>query len=230
MNAGAIRGPDDPGRLDGAPLIRILRERFPGQVAAISSFGAEAAVLLDLVASVDPALPILSVDTGRLFPETVAYRETLRRHFALTDLRVIAPEPAEVLRRDPDDGLWWTDPDACCALRKVHPLAKAIAGFTVLIDGRKRFHGDGRAALSTVERSGVLLKAAPLATWSQERVERSFIERDLPRHPLLPLGYRSIGCRSCTEPVAEGAPLRAGRWSARGKTECGIHTTPWFGT
>lgn len=218
------------GALDGEELLHSLLRVFPGSTAVMSSFGAESAVLLDLVARVKPDLPILTIDTGRLFPETIAYRDMLVARLGLTGLRLLKPDPAAALAEDADGELWFRDPDACCALRKVAPLKAGAAGFTVLIDGRKRFHGNERATISTVQWARGIIEASPLATWDEARIERAFVERDLPRHPLVARGIRSIGCLPCTSPVGEGDSVRAGRWSGRGKTECGIHTTNWTRT
>jgi phosphoadenosine phosphosulfate reductase len=214
--------------LYGKDLIRALISAYPGKVAATSSFGAEAAVLLDLVAQVDPSIPVLTVDTGCLFDETKEYRNRLVRHLGLLDVRIITPEPRQLTSRDPDNSLWWTDADACCQVRKVEPMAWASRDFKVLIDGRKRFHGKDRSDLSAVIVWGVKLKAAPLADYSEDDIERAFEERKLPRHPLVAAGYRSIGCEPCTSPVALGEPVRSGRWAGKAKTECGLHKSPWL--
>jgi phosphoadenosine phosphosulfate reductase len=208
------------GHLEGRALIAEAARRFAGGLAAISSFGAESAVLLDLVAQVDAALPVLFVDTCELFDETLAYRDTLVRHLGLTNVRAVRPTPDE--RAEAED-LWRTDPDRCCHLRKVAPLARAMAPFSALIDGRKRAHGFERATLSAFEAGGRIVKISPLWSWTAERIEACFVARRLPRHPLVAQNYRSIGCWPCTRPVAPGEPARAGRWAGSVKTECGIH-------
>jgi phosphoadenosine phosphosulfate reductase len=209
------------GTLDGRALIAAVAAAYPGRTAVISSFGAEAAVLLDLVAQVDPSLPVFFIDTDELFDETHAYRETLVRHLGLADLRIVRPDPADLAAAAE---LWRTDADACCRLRKVLPFERARLGFDLLIDGRKRLHGGTRENLHAIEagEDGVI-KVSPLATWSMERIEAAFEERDLPRHPLVAQGYRSIGCWPCTRPVVPGEPIRAGRWAGSAKSECGLH-------
>ena len=120
--------------------------------------------------------------------------------------------------------MWRTDADRCCHLRKVAPLAKAVEGFEALIDGRKRLHGGGRATLPVIQADLTgMIKISPLVDWTQDAIEDAFRQRDLPRHPLLAQGYRSVGCWPCTRPVATGEEPRAGRWAGAGKTECGIH-------
>jgi phosphoadenosine phosphosulfate reductase len=198
-----------------------LRER----IAVVSSFGAESALLLSVVAEIDPSIPVIFLETGKHFPETLAYRDELTATLGLTDVRDIVP-PAQSLREnDPDGELWYYDPDACCALRKVAPLAHALAPFDAWISGRKRFQAATRAALPLVERDGTRLKLNPLADWDAERVRRELARRKLPQHPLVAQGYPSIGCAVCTRSVAAGEDSRAGRWSGSGKVECGIHST-----
>lgn len=214
---------DTLARLDGKALIAATVHAFPGRVAVTSSFGAESAVLLDLVAQVDPALPVVFLDTGELFDETLDYRYALERRLGLSNVVVVRPTESE--RTEAED-LWRTDPDRCCHLRKVLPLARAVAGYDVLIDGRKRAHGFDRDALPTVQVSGAVVKVSPLATWSEQQVEAAFAARSLPRHPLVGQGYRSVGCWPCTRPTKPGEPARAGRWAGSAKTECGIHTVP----
>jgi len=209
------------GHLDGTDLIAAIAAAYPRRIAAISSFGAEAAVLLDLVAQVERSLPVFFIDTGELFDETHAYREELVRRLGLLDVRTVRPDPADAAIAEE---LWQDNADACCHLRKVRPFERVRTGFDVLIDGRKRLHGGKREHLHSIEagEDGVI-KVSPLATWSIDRIEAVFGERNLPRHPLVAQGYRSIGCWPCTRPVAPGEPIRAGRWAGSAKTECGIH-------
>lgn len=212
---------DAYGHLGGAELISAMAAEYPGRLGIISSFGAEAAVLLDLVAQVDPGLPVMFIDTGELFDETHEYRETLVDLLGLTNVRIIRPDPEDLKRAE---DLWRTDPDLCCNLRKVRPFDRVRTGFEVLVDGRKRFHGETRGRLQPVEagEDGVI-KVSPLAEWTPEDIEAAFEQRHLPRHPLVAQGYRSIGCWPCTRAIAPGEPVRAGRWAGSAKTECGIH-------
>ncbi|MGE5548632.1 MAG: phosphoadenylyl-sulfate reductase [Solirubrobacterales bacterium] len=210
------------GHLGGTELIAaMVGEAFPGKIAVTSSFGAESAVLLDLVAQVDPSVPVIFLDTNELFDETIAYRDELKRRLGLTDVRVVRPNAEELAEAEE---LWRLDPDRCCALRKVLPMARATRDFDALIDGRKRAHGFGREALHSIEQAGAVVKIAPLADWSEQQIADAFTSRDLPRHPLVAQGYRSIGCWPCTRPVEPGQPARAGRWAGKAKSECGIHT------
>lgn len=209
---------------DALGLLRaMIRDEFPGRIALVSSFGADAAVLLHLVAQVDPATPVLFLDTGQHFALTRAYRQALTRHVGLTDVRDIAPDAAALAAEDPNRDLWRRDPDACCHLRKVVPLERALAGFDAWITGRKRYQGAARAALPPVEAEAGRIKVNPLWDWSAADIEAHYVAHALPRHPLVAQGYPSIGCRPCTRAVAAGEDARAGRWAGTGKTECGIH-------
>ena len=216
------------GDLDAAALLDVMIGReFPGRIALISSFGAESAVLLDMVAGIDPATPVIFLDTGKLFGETLAYRDTLVARLRLIDVRSVRPAPLTLDTHDPDGDLWRRDPDACCALRKVAPLADALAGFDAWITGRKRYHGAQRTALDAIEAVDGRIKINPLADWSATRIEAEIAARGLPRHPLQELGYASIGCVTCTRRPLPGEAARDGRWAGLAKTECGIHRAPW---
>ena len=217
-------------RLGNATPARVLaaaaRDLFPGRVAVVSSFGAESAVLLHLVATVDRATPVLFVDTGRHFDETLRYRETLVAHLGLTDLRVVGPSVGEANRLDPDLSRATWDPDGCCAFRKVAPLRRALVDFDAWISGRKRFQADTRQALGVFEADAPHIKINPLASWSAADLAAYASDHRLPAHPLVARGYLSIGCAPCTTPVRPGEDVRAGRWRALDKIECGMHRPP----
>lgn len=205
-------------------LRAVLGNHMLGDVAIVSSFGAESAALLHLVASVDPAIPVLFLDTGRHFPETLAYRDEVAALLGLKDLRILHPDPEALAKRDATELRWSYDPDGCCEIRKVIPLEKALAGFDATITGRKAFQAKTRNALPRFELDGDRLKLNPLASWTREDLEAYFAAHDLPRHPLVEKGYPSIGCAPCTSMVKPGEDPRAGRWRGWEKTECGIHT------
>ena len=214
------------GELEGLALLRAaLTGPLAGRFAMVSSFGAESAVLLDMVATVDRRTPVIFLDTGKLFPETLAYRDTLVAWLGLEDVRSIRPEPEDLARHDPDGSLWQSEPDMCCHIRKTEPLDRALAGFVGWINGRKRFQGGTRASLPSLETDPVTgqLKLNPLAGWSLEDVRTYRRLRQLPLHPLVARGYPSIGCLPCTRPAAASEPVRAGRWWQLDKSECGIH-------
>jgi phosphoadenosine phosphosulfate reductase len=205
-------------------LEHALRDPDVGEIALVSSFGAESVVLLHMVSVMRPSLPVLFIDTEMLFPETLDYQRRVAERLGLTDVRVIRAARAELALEDPEGTLHRDDPDACCALRKTRPLERALEGFDGWITGRKRFQGGARAALEFFEAEGdVRLKVNPLAHWGREDVQDYIVNNRLPRHPLVAKGYRSIGCMPCTTPVAADEDERAGRWRGRAKTECGIH-------
>jgi phosphoadenosine phosphosulfate reductase len=197
---------------------------FEGRLAVVSSFGAESAVLLHLAAGVDPDIPVLFLDTGMLFGQTLDYRRKLALRLGLTDVRDLRPRFEDLATTDPNADLWRRDTDACCHIRKVIPLDTALEGFEAWITGRKRFHGGDRVRLPVVEETGGRLKFNPLANWSKADLDAYAQIHDLPAHPLVAQGFPSIGCWPCTEAVEDGADVRAGRWAGSQKTECGIHT------
>lgn len=195
-----------------------------GKLALVSSFGTESAVLIAYMAEVDPSIPVVFLDTGWLFEETLAYRDTLTRQLGLTDVRTIHPDEGRLAELDGDRDLWFSDPDACCRIRKVEPLARALAGFDGWMNGRKRYQGGVRAAIPVVERDGARLKFNPLANLDRADVEAAHRRFRLPEHPLVAKGFNSVGCMPCTSRAAPDEDARAGRWRGRAKTECGIHT------
>ncbi|WP_291862218.1 phosphoadenylyl-sulfate reductase [Bradyrhizobium sp.] len=209
-----------PAEVIAAALQTVVRERL----AVVSSFGTESAALLKVMADVDPAIPVVFLDTGWLFEETLAYRDTLIAALGLRDVRSINPLDGTLSREDPDRELWFSDPDACCRIRKVEPLARALAPFSAWINGRKRFHGGLRADIAVVETDGIRLKFNPFANVSREEIEAIYRLANLPPHPLAASGYRSVGCMPCTSRTSADEDVRAGRWRGRAKTECGIHT------
>jgi phosphoadenosine phosphosulfate reductase len=230
----AQTAPDIPS---AAELDRALRQATPAEVIAaavktvgrehlalVSSFGTESAALLKVMADVDPAIPVVFLDTGWLFEETLTYRDTLIAILGLRDVRSVKPAEEALTREDPDRELWFSDPDACCRIRKVEPLKRALAPFSAWINGRKRFQGGLRADIPVVEQDGVRLKFNPFANTSREAIEAIYASAKLPPHPLAASGYLSVGCMPCTSRTSPDEDVRAGRWRGRAKTECGIHT------
>jgi phosphoadenosine phosphosulfate reductase len=207
-----------------AVLERALSDPQVGRIALVSSFGAESVVLLHLVSIMDRNLPVLFIDTEMLFAETLAYQLELTERLRLTNVQTIRARREDIFLRDNESVLHLHDPDACCALRKVEPLQRALAGFDAWITGRKRYQGTTRAALDFFEAEGeVRLKINPLVHWSAADMQEYITENRLPRHPLVARGYPSIGCAPCTTRVSDGEDPRAGRWRDLSKEECGIH-------
>jgi phosphoadenosine phosphosulfate reductase len=209
-----------PAEVIAAALRAVGRDRL----ALVSSFGTESAALLKVMADVDPAIPVIFLDTGWLFEETLAYRDTLIAALGLCDVRSIKPSEDALTREDPDRELWFSDPDACCRIRKVEPLARALKPFDAWINGRKRFQGGARAEIAVVEEDGEKLKFNPFANVSREEIEAIYKLSKLPAHPLVASGYLSVGCMPCSSRTSPDEDARAGRWRGRAKTECGIHT------
>ena len=204
-------------------LHAVLVEGVAGRIAVVSSFGTESAVLLHLVSQIAPDAPVLFLDTGKMFPETLAYRDELVAHLGLTGLRNIQPDADTIAKRD-ETGLRWSyDPDGCCEIRKVIPLESALADFDASLTGRKGFQATTRADLPRFEFEKGRLKVNPLIDWTKQDLERWFEANGLPRHPLEAQGYLSIGCAPCTSVVKPGEDPRAGRWRGWNKVECGIH-------
>lgn len=204
-------------------LADLLCRVFPGRIALVSSFGIESAVLLHLVSRIDRAAPVIFLETGRLFSETLHYRDALVDRLGLSDVRSVRPDAGTLASADPAGTPWQSDPDLCCWHRKVEPLDEALAGFPASITGRKRFQGGMRSALPLIEREGDRVKVNALASWSAKQLNGYMAEHGLPRHLLDAQGHRSLGCAPCKRLAAPGADPRAGRWAGRGKTERGIH-------
>ncbi len=202
-----------------------VRREFPnGEIALVSSFGAESAALLALVAEVDPATPVLFVETRMLFAETLDYQQRIADRLGLTGVRVVRPDPSDLAASDPEDRLHLSDPDGCCRIRKVAPLERALGPFEAWITGRKRAQSRAREGMALFETDAAgRIKLNPLADWSVAEVRAAMRARGLPPHPLVNQGFPSIGCRPCTTPVEVGEDPRAGRWRGTAKSECGIH-------
>ncbi len=210
--------------IDARALLRLaIEDLYKGRIALVSSFGADSAVLLHMVSTIDKAIPVIFVDTKQLFPETLDYRDGLIQHLGLTSVRTHAPDKAMLAAEDPENFLWASDPDRCCDIRKVAPLGGPLDEFEAWITGRKQFQSNTRAALPFFEAEGERVKVNPLAGWSATKVLEYIEQHQLPKHSLVAKNYLSIGCMPCTSPVRPGEDARAGRWRGRGKVECGIH-------
>ncbi|OCC25185.1 phosphoadenosine phosphosulfate reductase [Croceicoccus estronivorus] len=208
-------------------LRAVLLDGVAGRIALVSSFGAESSVLLHMASRIDPAATVLFLETGKHFPETLDYRNELAELLGLTNVQDLTPDPADIAAKD-ESGLRWSwDPDGCCDIRKVLPLANALASYDASITGRKAFQSATRADLPLFELdtsdSAGRLKVNPLISWDKAALDAYMTEHDLPRHPLVEQGYPSIGCSPCTSKVAPGEDPRSGRWKGWDKTECGIH-------
>lgn len=216
------------GMFDEMDALGVLRyavsDVLPGDVAIVSSFGADSAVLLHMVAQVDPSMPVYFLETGKHFAETLDYVETLKRQLGLINVHAVHPNPNDVARFDPRGDLWETDPDSCCHIRKTEPLEPVTEQYGGWVTGRKRYQTAERGVLPHFElTSDDRIKVNPLAHFTDADVVEYRQKHNLPEHPLYAKGYKSIGCAPCTSVVAEGEDPRAGRWRGFNKQECGIH-------
>ena len=210
--------------LEGDALVASLHHEFGDRLALVSSFGAESVVLLHMAACVDQSIPVIFLDTGKHFWQTGYYRSKIIDLLGLKDVRIIRPQASDVAVLDPQGTLSATDPDACCDIRKVRPLERALQGFDAVLSGRKRYHGEGRERLATVSLDGKgRVKGEPLAGYDATAIAKYMKDHDLPPHPLMEQGYFSIGCADCTKAGGSASDPRTGRWAGQDKTECGIH-------
>ncbi len=203
-------------------LRAMIEDEFPGKIAVVSSFGAEAAVLLYLVSKIDRSIPVVFLETGMHFPQTLSYRDRISNLLNLTDVRSVTPDPEDIAQHDPDGSLWQWDTDKCCHFRKVVPLDHALGNFDAWINGRKQIHGGSRVRLPRIEAGGSLVKVNALAHWTRKEIDAAFDESGLPSHPLVERDFLSVGCWPCTRQT-KGPEPRSGRWADSDKDECGIH-------
>jgi phosphoadenosine phosphosulfate reductase len=213
------------GRLEAEEIVEMAVGYFAsrGGIAAVSSFGADSAVLLNMIAKVDRGLPVIFLDTGKHFEETLSYRDQLAEDLGLSNLVIMKPREAALAEFDPDGTLHKRDADLCCEIRKVEPMARAVAPFAAWMTGRKRFQSETRAKMPVFEAVGTRIRINPLAHWTTADQAAYMRASGLRENPLVAFGYLSIGCFPCTEPVKPGDDPRSGRWAGQAKTECGIH-------
>lgn len=221
-------------RFDPQPTEAVLRwawERFGPRAAIGTSFQGAGLVMLHLAQTHRLPFPVFTLDTGLLFPETIALKQRLEEFFGcrietlVPDLTVAQQEAAH------GSELWQRDPDRCCTLRKVLPLQHKLAELECWMTGLRRQQSDARAGIGIVEvyvadetTGREIVKLNPMANWARDAVWTYLREHRIPYNPLHDQGYRSIGCRPCTRQIAADDNERAGRWTGFRKTECGIHT------
>ena len=205
-------------------VIEFAVTQFAPKLTCVSSFGAEAVILLHMISEIDRHIPVLFLDSLMHFPETLDYQTKVAASLGLTDVRGIEPDATLVRLSDADGKLHARAPDDCCYLRKVLPLDIALLGFDAWLSGRKRIQNGVRADLELFELDQAQrIKINPLAFWGRQTLADYMDAHALPKHPLVAKGYPSIGCAPCTRPVAVGGADRSGRWAGTEKTECGIH-------
>ena len=212
------------GHLAPQDIIALSIGRFGHQgLGAVSSFGSDSAVLLQMIARIDPSLQVIFLDTGKHFEETLKYRDAIAADFNLRNVTVFEPLPAALGAGDPDGNLHRANTDACCNMRKVEPMARAVEPLAAWFTGRKRFQAATRNSLPVFEAVGPRIRINPLAKWTTADLAAYMREHQLRENPLVAYGYLSIGCFPCTQPVKDGDDARSGRWAGQAKTECGIH-------
>ena len=210
-------------------LSEILKgNAFIKNPALVSSFGADSAVLLHMVSTLDTDAQIIFLDTGFHFSETLSYRDRLTKAFGLTNVRNASVDPIAVKRLDAQQRLHLTAPDSCCQLRKVSVLDRHLRMNDSWISGQRRAQASTRSSVSVVEVDDARgkLKFNPLAKWSQSDFAAYKARYKLPEHPLTTKRYLSLGCAPCTSAVKTGEDARAGRWRGQPKLECGLHNRP----
>ena len=213
------------GQFSTGEILRWAWETFKPKIVTSSSFQTQSVPLLHIISRVCPQMPVLFIDTGFHFVETLAFRDELRARYGLNIVVVHPTVSKSQLLAKYGEGLYRRDPDLCCYINKVEPMQRMLTGMRAWVSGVRRDQTAQRKNLHVLEaqRSG-LLKIHPMLNWTQEEIWE-YIERyRLPHHPLYPAGYLSIGCAPCTRPVSAGEDERAGRWAGTGKTECGLHT------
>lgn len=204
-------------------ILASAHNEFGSSFAVVSSFGAESAVLLHLTAQINTDIPVIFLDTGKLFGETKRYRDQLISKLGLTQVITIKAEPETLASQDPKGDLWLRDHNRCCFIRKVVPFRAALSPYRAWASGRKRYQSLERAGLRHRELADGKTKVNPLAGWSKDQIALYMKAFDLPAHPLVKDGFLSIGCMPCTDRTTDDTNDRTGRWQGKGKTECGIH-------
>ena len=220
--------------IEGEALITKAIEEFGERLAMTCSFGSESVVELHMLSRISPSTKVVFLDTGKLFGETLRYRDLLAEKLKLTNIQTMTPDPADTQRLDPKGRLWSETPDLCCHFRKTLPQERALEGVDAIITGRKRFQTALRQNMPFIDLvqkpsdskpggfEGLRWTINPLAAWSLEQIEGYIQKHELPVHPLVKEGFLSIGCMPCTERTSKER-YREGRWAGRDKEECGIH-------
>lgn len=207
-----------------AQILRWAADTFGERIAGTASMAD--AVVSHLASKAKPGIDVLFLDTGYHFPETIGTADAVQ---AVYEVNVVNVRPTlSVAQQDAAFGkdLWATDPDKCCALRKVAPLNAAMRDYDAWITGLRRDEAPSRANTPVVswDSKRGKVKVCPIARWTQDDVDAYVAEHGILLNPLLLDGYDSVGCRPCTRRTVAGEDSRAGRWAGTGKTECGLHS------
>lgn len=213
---------------EGASPQEILRwasHEFGDKLAVVTSFQPTGIATIHMLQDIAPQTPILTLDTGLLFPETYALMDDIEARFDLTIQRVRPAQTVEEQAAEHGGALWERDSTQCCYLRKVLPLQNALKGYAAWLTGLRRDQSSLRANVPIVswDEQHDMVKIAPFATWTEDMLWLYLNTYDLPYNKLHDQGYPSIGCMPCTRQIQEGEDMRAGRWAGQDKSECGIH-------
>lgn len=221
-------------QFESAPLEEILGwawNRFGAKAAIGTSFQGAGLVMIHHAVKAGLPIPVFTIDTGFLFPETVELKSRLEDFFGIAIERVSPEQTPEEQAAEQGDKLWESNPNLCCTMRKVLPLQKRLGSLAVWITGVRRQQAETREKTGILElykfdelRDRDILKLNPMAPWSRDAVWNYLHEHKIPYNPLHDQGYRSIGCEPCTRKTGANESERAGRWTGFNKTECGIHT------
>lgn len=211
--------------LDTEQVVDWAYRQYAPHLVLASSFGAEDMVLLDMLAQMWPSPRVFYLDTGLLFPQTLHLIDTARAKYGILPERVTTALSLEQQAQQYGDALWTRDPDRCCRIRKVEPLARHLQGERAWMTGIRRDQTPARrlTPIVTYDTRHHLIKVNPLVNWTDKDVFRYLVNHDVPYNPLHDEGYPSIGCLPCTKPVKPGQDPRSGRWAGQEKTECGLH-------
>lgn len=210
-------------------ILRWATEAYGSRLALVTSFQPTGIVTAHMLSEIAPRTPVLTIDTGLLFPETYRLIDELEDRLDLNVRRIRPRLSLEQQAAEYGQQLWQRNPNTCCHLRKVQPLNAALTGFDAWIAGLRRDQSSGRSQVQMIDqdrRHPGMVKLAPLATWTEDMIWSYIHAYDLPYNELHDRGYPSIGCWPCTRPVENGEDQRAGRWSGHAKTECGINFSP----
>ena len=212
-------------------ILKWTYEQFGSSAAIGTSFQGAGLVTIHHAVAAGLPLPVFTIDTGVLFPETLELKSRLEDYFGLVIEALVPERTMEQQAQDIAPELWLSNPDLCCTLRKVEPLQKKLNQLDAWIAGLRREQSAGRADVQILElyefdrlREKNILKVNPLARWSRDQVWAYIRQHGIPYNPLMDRGFRSIGCYPCTSVVISGQDERAGRWTGFDKNECGIHT------
>jgi phosphoadenosine phosphosulfate reductase len=208
-------------------IVRWAVEHYFPKLTMATAFGPEGCVIIHMIAQIEPRVHVFNLDTGYQFKETLELREMIKQRYGIEVEYKRADTTVEVYEQLHGGPLYKTNPDQCCADRKVKVLKEAAKGWHAWMSGIRRDQSPDRAKAPIVgwDKKFNLVKISPLANWTKKDIWKLITDENVPYNPLHDHGYPSIGCWPCTRAVMFGEDERAGRWSGFQKTECGLHTS-----